>query len=181
MDRLNLASRYKYSRKGHFKEAVDKFQGKSNVNIPQSLYDFIIQKKLKHNIKNLTKEHELLFLSESEEDYTDFYGDINLIHSVLTGIKPPNIEKYEEELFKLFDIHDEAYEYLKKEGKLGARLSMINSLNVYFKLMKLLQKVKYNCRLEDFNMLKTRDKLLEHDEAWKITCDYLGWEFIPTI
>jgi hypothetical protein len=174
MDRLNLSTRYKYSRKGHFKEAVEKFQGTQNSNIPKSLYDMIYDLIEKHKIKNLTKKQISMFLSESEEDYTDYYGDVNLIYFNITGIPPPSISDYEEELYNMFDKQDEVYSKLKEKGE-------IKSLNVYYKLMKMLQILGYKCKSEDFNMLKTREKILEHDENWHKICKELGWNFIPTI
>jgi len=174
MDRLNLSTRYKYSRKGHFKEAVEKFQAIQNVNIPPQLYTTLKRIIKSNGIKILKKEHILMFLSESDEDYTEFYGDINLIHYNLTGIKPPCISEYETELYSMFDKQDEVYEKLKNNKRM-------NSLNVYYKLMKMLQILGYKCNLDDFNMLKTREKILEHDESWKLICEELGWNYYPTI
>ena len=34
----------------------------------------------------------------------------------------------------------------------------------------------YHCRL-----LKSREKLQEHDEVWKQICNDLKWQYIPTV
>ena len=54
-------------------------------------------------------------------------------------------------------------------------------LNGQFVLFKLLQKLKYPCRQEDFYILKTREKMLEHDQIWKKICLELKWTYIPTV
>ena len=47
--------------------------------------------------------------------------------------------------------------------------------------IKLLQKLKYPCREEDFYILKTREKMLEHDQIWKKICAELLWTYVPTV
>ncbi len=171
IDRLNLSSRYTYTKKGHFKEAIDKFQGLQNTNIDQKVYDTIRKEQKKYNISNLTKEHIRLFLSEN--GYSKHYEDSTLIYSTLTGTKSPDISMYETELLSKFEQAEAVYEKVKDPDR-------TNSLNVYYKLMKLLQIVGYVCKIEDFDIMK-RDKITEHDETWEKICQYLGWPFIPTL
>jgi hypothetical protein len=32
-----------------------------------------------------------------------------------------------------------------------------------------------------FPLLKSRDRLISHDQIWKKICDYLRWEFIVSV
>jgi len=32
-----------------------------------------------------------------------------------------------------------------------------------------------------FQLLKSRDRLIAHDQIWKKICDYLQWEFIQSV
>jgi len=32
-----------------------------------------------------------------------------------------------------------------------------------------------------FPLLKSRDRLIAHDQIWKKICDYLQWEFITSV
>jgi len=172
IDRLNLSARYTYTKRGHFKEAIEKFQGLQNTNIDKKVYDTILQEQEKHGIKNLTTDHIFLFLQENK--FTKHYEDIRLIHSTLTKKDPPNISSYENDLLRLFDQQEEVYGQIKDPDR-------INSLNVNYKLMKLLQKLGYKCKIEDMPMLKTRDKISDHDDTWRDICKKLNWDFIPTI
>ena len=174
IDRLNLSSRYTYTKRGHFKEAIDKFQGLQNTNIDKKVYDMIHYERKKHSItiEKLSHDHVVLFLSENS--YSKHYEDVTLIHCAITGCKAPDISQYENNLLRMFDQQEEVYEKIKNPDR-------INSLNVNFKLMKLLQLLGYKCKIEDFGILKTREKIAEHDEIWMEICQHLGWRFIPTI
>ena len=49
---------------------------------------------------------------------------------------------------------------------------------IFYKFFQLLDKDEYlpYCRL-----LKSREKLQEHDEVWKQICCDLKWQYIPTV
>jgi len=98
------------------------------------------------------------------------YADINLIHFLITGEKPPDITRYRNELFEYIDQVDEAYEKVKDPIK-------INSLNVNWKLYKLLQILDYPCRRDDFFCLKTPSKQKEHEETWYNMIEYLSKKY----
>lgn len=174
IDRINLSARYTYTKKGHFKEAIDKFQAIQNTNIPDEVYDMIYTQMDKYNIskESITKEQLYFFLSEYK--YSKYYEDITLIYYVITQKSPPNISMYQNDLLNYFDVAESAYEKIKDNSR-------INSLNVNYKLMKLLEILGYKINKEDFNLLKTRDRIGDHDEDWKKICEYLNWRFIPTI
>ena len=80
------------------------------------------------------------------------YGDINLIYSVITGTPAPDISEYEAELLEMFDETEEAYEKVKDPGR-------INSLNVNFKLFKLLQRIGYPVQTGRFLYSQNRCKM----------------------
>jgi len=174
-DRLNMTSRYTYSKKAHFEEAIQKFQGIQKIEIDDAVYDTISIRMKNSNLTKctITKDHIYLFLSEG--GYSKHYEDIILIYCTITNKKPPNISKYEEELATMFDKQEIVFDSIKH------LLDRISSLNVYYKLMKMLQILGYHCNLDDFNFLKTREKILEHDEAWKMICSRLNWQYNPTI
>lgn len=173
-DRINLSTRYKYNKRTHFEEATRKFQGNQNVTVKPKVYEFILKKADIYSIskENLTKEQIYFFLSEG--GFSRHYDDINLIHYNITGKKPPNISHLEKDLFQKFMQQEEIYAKVKNPAR-------VNSLNVYYKLFKLLQLLRFKCSLSDFPTLKTRERLLEYDEIWKKICKELNWKFIPTI
>lgn len=173
-NRANGCQRYVYDKKAHFGDSIKKFQGKQNTTIPQQVYNDVKNKISSHeiNLTKLTKDHIYEFLKITK--HTDHYEDITLIYYELTGIKPPDISHIEQRLFDLFDEIDPIYEQVKP-------IERVNFLNGQFVLFKLLQKLKYPCKEEDFYILKTRDKMIEHDEIWKKICEQLHWTFIPTV
>lgn len=171
IDRINLSSRYTYTRKGHFIEAINKFQGKQNTTIKQYVFDIIHEEMNKHGLVRVTDEQLMLFLSD--HGLSKHYEDITLLKCSINGDIPPDISEYETILLTRFDQQDRVYEKVKDPER-------INSLNVYYKLMKLLELEGYKCSISDFSMLK-KDKLGEHDEIWSVMCEELGWQFIPSV
>jgi hypothetical protein len=176
IDRINMSSRYHYTKKGHFKEAIEKFQAKQNTTIEKSVYDMIKEEMKKHKIsaEKLSEDQIHLFLQE-HKGCSKHYEDIKLIHCTLNEtVKPHDISHLERELYDMFDQQEEIYEQIIKDT------NKKNTLNVYYKLFKLLEIKRYPCRYTDFPMLKYRDKIVDHDEIWKKICDRLGWTFYPT-
>ena len=173
-NRINSAQRYVYDKRAHFGDSIKKFQAKQNTTIPQQVYDDLWEKIASHDLKieQVTKDHIYEFLRTTK--HTEYYEDIILVHSEITGIKPPDISHLEGKLFELFDEIDPVYERIKPKDR-------VNFLNGQFVLFKLLQKLKYPCKEEDFYILKTRDKMLEHDKMWKSICHELKWTFISTV
>lgn len=168
--RINNAQRYTYEKEIHFLDAIKKYQGKQNTTIPDKVYEDIRKKVESHDIpyEKLKKDHIYEFLKSTKNN--DYYEDINLIYSQLTGIQPPDISHLEEELKSLFKEIDKIYEEVKPPGRL-------NFLNGQYVLFRFLQKLKYPCRTEDFSILKTRDKLLEYEEIWKKICQRKNWTY----
>lgn len=175
IDRINLSARYTYTRKGHFKEAIDKFQCKQNTTIEKNVYNVLQMEFEKNGIfrekKQITKDLIKLFLGEN--GFSRHYEDIELIYCTITGEKPRDISTYENDLYIDFELQEKIYDEVKDPER-------TNSLNVNYKLLKLLERRGYKCKREDYYILK-REKIAEHDEIWKRQCEKLGWVFIPTI
>ena len=173
-NRINMCSRYTYTRKGHFIDAMKRFQGRQNTTIDPSVYKILKSEIKAHGLtyKSATMEHLYEFLESNR--LSKHYGDINLIYSVITETPAPDISEYETELLELFDETEEAYEKVKDPGR-------INSLNVNFKLFKLLQRIGYPCKRDDFYILKTAVKWCEHESKWDEIRILKGWDYIPTI
>jgi hypothetical protein len=153
---------------------MKRFQGRQNTTIDPSVYKILRDEIKAHGLtyKTATMEHLYEFLESNR--LSKHYGDINLIYSVITETPAPDISEYETELLEMFDETEEAYEKVKDPGR-------INSLNVNFKLFKLLQRIGYPCRRDDFYILKTAVKWCEHESKWDEIRILKGWPYIPTI
>lgn len=173
-NRINVAQRYVYDKRAHFGDSIKKFQAKQNTTISEDVYRDLWDKLQSHDIliEKLTKDHLYEFLKLT--GHSDHYEDITLIYCEMTGKTSPNISNLEQKLFSLFDEVDPVYERVKPLGR-------VNFLNGQFVLFKLLQKLKFPCREEDFYILKTREKMLEHDQIWKRICQELSWTYIATV
>ena len=164
-ERVNMSTRYTYTCRGHFIEAMNCFEGKQNVTISNSILNLIKREIALHNIDIPTKDHVYMFLSENR--LSDHYANINLIYLLITNITPPDITDYRTELLEMHDQLEEAYQIVKDNERL-------NSLNVNWKLYKLLQLLGYPCRKDDFFCLRTTAKQVEHEEKWQEMVEHLS-------
>ena len=165
---------YAYKRINHLREILAQFQAKETTQIPE---DVII------NIKNQIKKERIDFSEltniKTKEilknlKYNKYYEHIPFIKEKL-GIKPPVMsQELEEKLCNLFTEIQPAYaKYCPKER--------VNFLNYYYTIYKLCELLNERQFLENFPMLKDREKRIEQDTIWKKICKELNWQFIPTI
>lgn len=173
-DRINRTNRYTYTRKGHFIEAISKFQGEQNTTIKEEVYKKLRQEIYAHNLTPQTVTKDQVYMFIGENGLSKHYEDINLIYYVLTGVKPPDISKDVRRLIDMFEVAERIYDLIKDPDR-------TNSLAVNYKLLKLLQLLGYPFKKSDFYTLKTDTILEEHDEIWRKICAMTGWDFIPTI
>ena len=174
--RVNMSKTYSHSRKEHFIDAIKRYQGRQKID--SKLLSNIIEKLEKqivlHNLNKQDIEKDHLYLFISEQSFSKHYGDINLIHHAITGKECPNISDYEEKLLRDFDLQEKVLERVSVED------DRTNSLNVDYKLHKLLQKNGYMSRKTDFYILKGKEKEDEYDEIMMKVWKNLGWPWINT-
>jgi hypothetical protein len=185
VERINLSPKYKYKKSVHFRDTVNQYQGKQNKKINQKVYDDLETEFYKHNLieprgtktfheqhKKITKEHVYTFLSET--GHNKYYEDINLIYRYFTGNPCPDISHLENELFSDFDKVAGVYKTLTD-------IDRTNFLNGQYVLYQLLRRRGVSVRESDFDILKTRERLSEHDDIWMRICVVLEWTFRPTV
>jgi len=175
-----IQTKYIYDRKMHFKDCINQYQGKQNTYIDPKIYTALQEQLINHRIisknetdlSNVSRSHILYFLKEL--GFTKHYEDVILIHHVLTGIQPDNIESLESKLLRDFDLLIEQYDVLFKD------IDRKNFINTQYVLFQLLRKYNYPCNKSDFNILKTSDKKTCHDEICKTLFNVLGWRYTFT-
>jgi hypothetical protein len=165
---------YAYRRINHFKEILAQFQGKETTQIPHDVIENIkLQiKKERIELEQITnvKTKEIL----KKLGYNKYYEHIPFIKDKL-GIKPPVMsQELEETLCNLFVELQAPYSKFCPDDR-------VNFLNYYYTAYKLCELLGEDKYLQDFPMLKDREKRIEQDEIWKKICEELDWEFIPTI
>jgi len=105
----------------------------------------------------------------------EYYEHIIHIITKISGKHPPNLSREtEEEIKQMFkDIQEPFAKYCPKDRT--------NFLSYSYVLHKFFQLLQMNEFLSYFPLLKSREKLRTQDKIWKLICNDLGWEFIPSI
>lgn len=177
-ERINMSNRYTYSRKAHFVDAVKKYQGKQHIASEELQFVIkILVTEMKYNninAQNTTKDNLYAFLSEKK--MSKYYDDINLLFYMITGTECPDLSLIEHSLMEIFELQEEAL----TKVNIATSDPRANSINVYYKLYKLLQRLNYPCKKTDFFFLKTKVKEDEHDEKMKLAWSMLEWDWVDT-
>lgn len=183
-ERINIISKYTYERKIHFRDCLNRFQGKQNSTISPKVYETLIEQFKKHGLvneegktkeekfKNITKRHINMFLKET--GYSKHYEDVNLIFHNITGGKLDDVSHLEEQLLHDFDVLSDLYDKMYLKDNKIDRKSFINSQYVLFQLLK---RHKYPCDKKDFNFLKTIERQYFHDQICSELFKELKWNF----
>ena len=204
--RVNMASKYTYNRKVHFRDCIIQYQGKQKTHIPEEIYTILevklVEKKLINGssttfsdrtkkYENVTRVMVLDILKELEsKDIKKFYDDIVLIHHTLTGQPCDNIEYLEDSLLDDFDKLTETYDtlYTNKEesdGECSKKIAKTskrkNFINAQFVLYQLLKKHGHPCNEMDFLTLKTSERKRFHHTICKELFSILGWKYSYSI
>jgi len=184
IDRVNITSKYMYDRKIHFRDSISQYLARQNSTVADEVYSSLIEEFENHGLlvgdkdthnktrfSKITKEHIMIFLKE--RGFSKHYENVNLIYVKLTGVKPPNISHIEDKLFNDFDSFTEMYD------KIYHNINRKNFINSQYLLHKLLIRHKFNCKADDFSILKTVERKAFHDEICEAVFRELNWTFIP--
>lgn len=189
VDRVNIATKYTYDRKVHFRDCINQYQGKQNTTIDPKIYADLEFEFEKHHLlvgdkntprkdrfKNIEKRHVSLFLKELEYGMKH-YENINLIYTTLTGKPLDDISALENTLLEDFDQLTDLYDRKIRDGSIKIdRTSFINKHHVLFQL---LHHHRHPCKKEDFPPLKTLERQILHDDICSVLFAELGWNYVP--
>lgn len=166
LESVNTCRSY-YSLKANLLKAVSKFEGKCTA-INKTDLDRIKKEVVKRRIslKTLKGEHIGKILKDLK--LIKYYDDVYSILMMITNKSRKSIQEYIPQILKLHDELEYAYSFVKNPER-------INSLNVHFKLYKLLRLCNVECDISDFCTLKTEQKYEEHEEKWREICKLTGW------
>lgn len=187
ISRVNMANKYTYERRIHFKDCINQYQGKQNATIDDRVYRDLEEQFRLHDLlvgeedtpkkirfEKITKDHIMLFLKET--GHTKHYEDIVLIYHNMTGKKVDDISHLETQLMEDFDKISDLYD---KKYKLEKKIDRKSFINTQYILFQLLRRHKYSCKKEDFNMLKTLDRQSFHDDIVRDLFEQLNFNFTP--
>ena len=167
---------FAYKKINHANEFLSQFQAKESTDIDNDIFEKIVEELKKEaylDIKNITSHKVREILKKLE--LTKYYEHCHYITNRLTGKPAPSLNsELEEKLRNMFkEVQGPWMNYCPNE-----RANFFSYPYIFYKFFQLLDKDEYlpYCRL-----LKSREKLQEHDEVWKKICKHLKWQFIPTV
>lgn len=170
------ASHFSYKRINHFREWCSQVQGKESTDIPEEIFEQILQEIKKEKIqdtKKITynKMREIL----KRLRINKYYEHINYIINRINGVPTPHFSpELEDKLCSMFkEIQGPFLKHCPKDRK-----NFLSYSYVLYKLFQILGKHEY---LKFFQLLKSREKLSIQDQIFRKICDDLGWPFFPSL
>lgn len=170
---------FNYRRDNHFQECLNQLQAKENTTIPPQIISDLNKEFRKYNITNPKMFTVKLVKSYLKKlGYSKYYEHIPTIINEFCGLPAPKLTpSLEQQLRIMFDEVQEPFAKWKKIIN-SSRKNFLNYNYTFYKMLQLLNKDEF---LNFFPLLKSREKLYEHDLFWKGICKDLRWEFIPSI
>ena len=169
-------SHFSYKRINHFREWCNQVQGKESTDIPNEIFEKILNEIKKEKIndtRNITynKMREIL----KRLRINKYYEHINYIINRINGIPTPQFTaELEEKLCSMFrDIQAPFLKHCPKDRK--------NFLSYSYVLYKFFQILGLHEYLKFFPLLKSREKLYAQDQIWKKICEELNYTIIPSL
>ena len=167
---------FSYKRINHFREWCNQVQGKESTDIPNDIFEKILNEIKKEKItdtKKITynKMREIL----KRLRINKYYEHINYIINRINGIPTPQFSaELEEKLCSMFrDIQAPFLKHCPKDRK--------NFLSYSYVLYKFFQIHDLKEYLKFFPLLKSREKLYAQDQIWKKICEELNYKVIPSL
>jgi hypothetical protein len=167
---------YAYKKINHLNEILNQFQAKESTIIPEDVMNEVIleiRKRRITNIADLTEEDIRQILKKLNR--SKYYEHRAHILSRLNGNPPPTITpEIEEKIRTMFqDIQAPFLLYCPND-----RTNFLSYSYILYKFFELLELDEYKIY---FPLLKSRDRLIAHDQIWAKICEYLHWEFIRSV
>ena len=170
----NEVSYTAYIRLNHFKEILSQFQAKETTKIPEEVLNDV-KKRIQKERKNISEiNYKEMRNMLSILGYNKYFEHIQYINSIL-GIQPPVME---EELIETLCV---LFIEIQQPWALFCPITRTNFFNYTYILCQLCILLDQRQYLPYIPMMKDRIKQLEQDMIWKKVCDYLDWEYYPTV
>jgi hypothetical protein len=167
---------YAYKKINHLNEILNQFQAKESTIIPDEVMNEVIselKKRRVQNVADMTEKDIREILKKINR--SKYYEHAAHIVSRLNGNPPPTITpEIEEKIRTMFqEIQSPFLLYCPND-----RTNFLSYSYILYKFFELLELDEYKVY---FPLLKSRDRLIAHDQIWKKICDYLKWEYIISV
>ena len=167
---------YAYKKINHLNEILNQFQAKESTIIPEEVMNEVICEIKKRRIQNVAELTEIGMREILKKlNRSKYYEHATHILSRLNGNPPPTITpEIEEKIRTMFqEIQAPFLIYCPDD-----RTNFLSYSYILYKFFELLELDEYKVY---FPLLKSRDRLIAHDQIWAKICDYLKWEFIRSV
>lgn len=169
-------SYFAYKRINHFTEWLNQSQAKETTIIPEEIFDKIREELKKERITKTSKINaKKIKIYLKKLGYSKYYEHTPHIINRING-KPPLVlsPELENKLKSMFrEIQAPYIDACPKDRK--------NFLSYSYTIYKFLELLGYDELKKHFPLLKSREKIHQHDMIWKKICAILKWEYIPSI
>lgn len=173
----------------NFFKVLEKFEGKNNSGIHETLYDeldeymkninmhpgsFYRSLPLLKNGKKKGTSKKILWQALEFLSYNQYYEEASYICHVYWGWKLPDLSFYRDRLVEDYQKTQVAWAKIKKNYNRSA------SLGTQYRLYVQLMAVGYPyCEREDFRIQEMVESLRLHNHAWEEMCKETGIDFFP--
>ena len=167
---------FSYKRINHFNEWLAQFQAKEKTELPENIYQNIIneiKKDYNYNLENLKYKDIRNILKKL--NYNKYYEHIPHIISVISDKPAPVLDRKTEEILRT--LFKEIQIPFMNNCPPGRK----NFLSYSYVLHKFCELLEFDNLLEYFPLLKSREKLHAQDLIWEKICKDLKWQFIPSL
>lgn len=165
-----------YKRINHFREWCSQVQGKESTDIPEEVFEQILQEIKKEKITDTrkisyNKMREIL----KKLHLNRYYEHCNYIINRINGVQPPHFPpELEEKLCLMFkEIQGPFLRHCPSQRSNFLSYSYV--LHKFFQILGMPQYLKW------FMLLKSKSKLYMQDQIFKAICEELGWPFFPSL
>lgn len=169
-------SQFSYQRFTHFREWLNQFRAIETTNIPDEVYDKIMNEIKKEKIKDLKViTYEKIKKILKKIGFTKYYEHSYHILNKITGIPPPTLSnELVRELEKMFRQIQEPFSKVCPEER-------VNFLRYSYVIRKFLELLEEESLIKHFPLLKSREVLYKQDKIWKAICNQLNWTYYASI
>ena len=167
---------YAYKKINHLNEILNQFQAKESTIIPEEVINEVVLEIKKRRIQNVAELTEIAMREILKKlNRSKYYEHATHILSRLNDNPPPTITpEIEEKIRAMFqEIQAPFLLYCPND-----RTNFLSYSYILYKFFELLELDEYKIY---FPLLKSRDRLIAHDQIWEKICSYLHWEFIRSV
>ena len=167
---------FSYRRENHFQEWLNCFQGKESTKVDQDIVDAVQAKCAELGLTD-PKRIQIFHVREALKllGLSKYYENQQQITTRISEETPPTMTPHQEEQVR--NMFSAIIPFFEKHKPANRR----NFLSYAYCLYKFCELMGWDQFLKCFSLLKGRDKLKKQDMIFKLICEDLDWEFIPSV